>query len=397
VDFSDTTLEEIGDEVLVSGRRIREVKFPRTLRRAGSCLLADSTSLRMLDLRGTALEYIRYGLLLHSGVENVFFPDTLSILGICALCYTSLLELDLSNTKLTRLDFFLTGSNKVHCLVLPPTLIQLGDSSIRYFATLVPGFSFVPDLSKGGALVHLDLCHTQIKEIGRLSLYGAVNLQTLRLPATLERVGECFLPRADQLHSLDLSGTRLTELPSRFGLLSGLEELQLPATLQVIGDRVLQRTKLTRLDLSHTSVARIGVRFGLGSPLKSLLYLVAVRPYHDRLEQWLAVIGALLTLALNCLCLVTTLCEEAPTKERLLDVLSIFSVVEMSYFFLQALLLAIAALAELHRRRLQQQWQNNSSEQHNSSVEEGPVLKPPARTFNDERNLTELQNPLLSP
>lgn len=54
VDLSNTALEEIGDEVLVSGRRIREVKFPRTLRRAGSALLADSPSLRSVDLRDTA-------------------------------------------------------------------------------------------------------------------------------------------------------------------------------------------------------------------------------------------------------------------------------------------------------------------------------------------------------
>ncbi len=80
-----------------------------------------------------------------------------------------------------------------------------------------------------------------------------------------------FLLRAVRLESLDLSGTRLTELPFGFGSGTGLKALQLPATLQVIGDLVLQRTKLTSLDLSHTSVTRIGVEFALGSPLESLL------------------------------------------------------------------------------------------------------------------------------
>jgi Leucine-rich repeat (LRR) protein len=271
VDLSDTALEEIGDSVLRCCQRIREAKFPRTLRRAGSFLLAESPSLRKLCLKETSLECVGQRFLFYSGVESVWFPDTLGDLGDCALCFTSLKELDLSNTKLTRLDFFLIASNEVRSLVLPQSLIELGGPSIRYFAALGPNPAVVADRSCVGALVHLDLSHTQVQEIGLLFLYGAVNLQTLRLPATLEKVGERFLCWVVQLQSLDLSATNLTELPFGFGLVSGLKDLHVPSTLQAIGDQVLQRTKIPHLDLSHTKVTRIGKDFARRSPLQFLL------------------------------------------------------------------------------------------------------------------------------
>jgi Leucine-rich repeat (LRR) protein len=271
VDLRNTLVEVIGDQVLHRCKRIREVKFPRTLRCAGSFLLAESPSLRTVDFRGTELEWIGSDLLLKSGVESVWFPDTLSDLGVYALCFTSLLEVDLSHTRVSRLDCFLAGSNKMRYLVLPTTLVELAGASLQCFVVLAHDRSLVPDRRSGGALVHLDLSYTKLQTIGFLVLSGAVNLQTLRLPATLDRVGKCFLLQAVRLKSLDMSGTKLTELPFGFGTGSGLSELHLPSSLQIIGDKCLQRTKLMNLDLSHTKVTRIGIDFARRSPLQFLL------------------------------------------------------------------------------------------------------------------------------
>ncbi len=84
-----------------------------------------------------------------------------------------------------------------------------------------------------------------------------------------------------------------------------------------------------------------------------LLYTVAVRPHDSKLEQALFAFSAALLVAVAVTAVALTLGSDNPTTQQVFGVLSL---INTGFFFLQAGVLGVAAIATQHKRRVQRQW-----------------------------------------
>ena len=97
-----------------------------------------------------------------------------------------------------------------------------------------------------------------VKELGTSSLYNA-GIKDITLPSGLEKIGAFALADLTEMESVDLSGTKVTELdPYAFSGCSVLKEIKLPITLEYIGGGAFAGCKeLTEIELPQ-SLEEIG-------------------------------------------------------------------------------------------------------------------------------------------
>jgi hypothetical protein len=104
-----------------------------------------------------------------------------------------------------------------------------------------------------------------------------------------------------------------------------------------------------------------------------LLYLLAVRPYRNAVEQWSNVVGAIILGAMMIAgCVVTLMPEPTEKAQAAFDILSL---IQNVYFFLQAVVALVDALGAAHRRRVLAQWRRmEKCVESNTTEMEEPLL-----------------------
>lgn len=93
-----------------------------------------------------------------------------------------------------------------------------------------------------------------VTSLGDYAFYGCDNLVSVSLPSTLKSIGKGAFGNCTELRTLNLSPTKITEIPQRaFAGSVNLESVILPASAVKVGRESFSHTKISRLNLSGVS------------------------------------------------------------------------------------------------------------------------------------------------
>ncbi len=179
---------------------------------------------------------------------------------------TSLQEIDLRNTKLTEVEGAFRNVKNIENIKFPQAMTKLGD--VFYQSNLTE-----MDLSSYTNLKTLEGTFSECRSLVKVTLpeglttindafYGCQKLTSINLPKSLQVIGNSAFSNT-KFQKFDLSG--LTELQSiggsAFSGCSELSEIVFPASLEQIGNSAFSScNSLTSVDLSNTQLQRITER-----------------------------------------------------------------------------------------------------------------------------------------
>lgn len=175
-------------------------------------------NLESADLTQTNCTEIRQNCFDTTNLKIVKFPNTLEIISPGAFGSGKFEEIDLSNTKVNRIDrgaFY--GCDKLKTIKLPNTL------------TFIGGACFANCKS----LVEIDLSNTKIDTIDYDAFRACNSLKNIKLPNTLTAIGHDCFEECTSLETIDLSNTAIKEIP--YGLFIrciSLKTIFLPKTIK---------------------------------------------------------------------------------------------------------------------------------------------------------------------
>lgn len=96
-----------------------------------------------------------------------------------------------------------------------------------------------------------------LTSIGERAFFNS-SIQEIVFPSTLEKLEEDIFYYCKNLKRVDLSRTKLTELPASTFFLSGIEEIELPSTLKEIGSQAFLGTSKLKMIKVPENVKTIG-------------------------------------------------------------------------------------------------------------------------------------------
>ena len=230
----------------IGKKSLTSVRLPEATRSISQFAFAGCSNLKKVNF--TELKNLEY-------LDNYSFENT------------NLQEIDLSNTKLTEVDWAFRNVKNLEKIKFPQAVTKLGYvfykssmteidlSSYTNLKTLEGTFSECRDLAK----VILPEGLTSINS----AFSGCEKLTTINLPKSLQTIGSSAFS-STKLQKLDLSS--LTELQSigsyAFSSCNELSEILFPTSLEQLGDYAFAWccNKLTSIDLSNTQLQRISER-----------------------------------------------------------------------------------------------------------------------------------------
>ena len=234
------------------------------------------TSVRLPKITKTISDFAFAGC---SNLKVVNFTELTNLEAIYSNAFenTSLQEIDLRNTKLTEIEGAFRNVKNLETIKFPQAITRLGE--VFYGSTLKE-----IDLSNFTNLKTLDGTFGECKDLVKVTLpeglttinrafSGCEKLATINLPKSLQVIGNSAFSNT-KFQVFDLSS--LKELQSiggsAFSGCSELSEVILPASLEQINDYAFAWCyKLTSIDLSNTQLQRISNRTFSGcTALKSV-------------------------------------------------------------------------------------------------------------------------------
>ncbi len=187
-----------------------------------------SYALREIILPENCTSIVNYAFRYQAGLQNVVFPKSLTSIGQYAFRYcTSLTSIDLADTNVTEIKYeAFAYCTQLANIKLSKNLTKIGDvaffrcsslKSIELPSSLITLGAYV--FSECTSLATIDLSNTNVTEFpdGRNGtpygvFYGCTNLTSIKLPDTLEKIGDYAFYKCTSLTSIDLSDINVTEI-----------------------------------------------------------------------------------------------------------------------------------------------------------------------------------------
>jgi hypothetical protein len=244
VDFSGCDqLRQVGDCFLREATSLETFIFsPAALTNVGARFLSG-TSVQLVDLRATKLQWCENNFLFGSEVSTLLLPASLKDLTNFFCFKTKIVQLDLQHTSVSTLPTgFASNCFQLEQILFPPTLAQVEDQVLQ--STI--------------ALKEIDLAGTAVRTIGHGFLEGSEVIE-VHLPVTVERLGDGFLKHALRVEQLDLQvNAGLEVIGEDFLRGTPLLSVRFPSSLRQIGSRCLAETPIREVDLSELHQLTVG-------------------------------------------------------------------------------------------------------------------------------------------
>jgi hypothetical protein len=171
---------------------LTSVRLPPSVTSLGNSAFSSNPLLTSLDLSVCPIKTIGMGFVDHSAVTQLAFPRTLCSIGQAAFQRSIIVSVDLSNTVLESVSgFFMSHNRLLTTLRMPATLRRIGTHA--FFCC--------------ESLAALDLAATALEDVGEMFMPQCTSLTAVLLPATLRRVGKGAFMMCTALQHLDLSHT----------------------------------------------------------------------------------------------------------------------------------------------------------------------------------------------
>lgn len=174
---------------------------------------------------------------------GIVYPSTSN--GICRIVaerYRNLKRADLSKVIFTEEQKLDGNYLKIYEEIIVP-------NGCRYISS--EGFS------ENTALKYIDLSNTSIKEIPFFAFEKCTNLENIKLPTSLTKIGEGAFAGCSNLKTIDIPAS-LTEIGGgAFGGCRNLKTIHIPASLTEIGSGAFAWSGLENIDMSFCGVTEI--------------------------------------------------------------------------------------------------------------------------------------------
>ena len=174
---------------------------------------------------------------------GIVYPSTSN--GICRIVaerYRNLKRADLSKVIFTEEQKLDGNYLKIYEEIIVP-------NGCRYISS--EGFS------ENTALKYIDLSNTSIKEIPFFAFEKCTNLENIKLPTSLTKIGEGAFANCSNLKTIDIPAS-LTEIGEyAFAGCRNLKTIHIPASLTEIGSGAFARSGLENIDMSFCGVTEI--------------------------------------------------------------------------------------------------------------------------------------------
>lgn len=116
---------------------------------------------------------------------------------------------------------------------------------------LPKGITLICEGGMAGSAITEIVVPEGVTSIGDYAFYGCQKLEKVSLPSSLVSVGKGAFGNCVSLKDIDLSGTKITEIPERaFAGSVVLQNVKLPARIRKIGREAFSHTRVSNLDLS---------------------------------------------------------------------------------------------------------------------------------------------------
>ena len=210
-------ISDIVDGAFLSCSMLEEIKLPSSLKTIGSDAFWACTSLNHIDLPD-GLESVGESAFSFSGLTSVVIPESVCKIGIWAFEDTPLTYCEIKSPLREIPEGMFDECKQLQQVVLPNTVERFG--MWAFWCNFALSDINFPD---------------SLKELGYAAM-AATNIEPLKLPATVERIGEYCFGSANG-STVDLSLTQLKELPGHaFNECLNIKSIILPASMEVITD-----------------------------------------------------------------------------------------------------------------------------------------------------------------
>ena len=222
-------ITDIVDGAFLSCSMLEEIKLPSSLKTIGSDAFWACTSLNHIDLPD-GLESVGESAFSFSGLTSVVIPESACKIGIWAFEDTPLTYCEIKSPLREIPEGMFDECKQLQQVVLPNTVERFG--MWAFWCNFALSDINFPD---------------SLKELGYAAMAGT-NIEQLKLPATVERIGEyCF--GGANCSTVDLSLTQLKELPGHaFNECLNIKSIILPASMEVITDNFYLSPEIERVE-----------------------------------------------------------------------------------------------------------------------------------------------------
>ena len=215
------------------------------------------SKINTLSLSNTKITSLPTSTFLNAEIDQLILPNGLTDVNVGTFAFLKTNTLDLSNTKITSLPTSVFLNVKIGKLNLPDGLTVVGSGTFKQLK-----------------INTLDLSNTKITSLPT-SVFLNAEIEKLILPNGLtcvkhgtfkqSKINQLILPNelTDvesvafaflKTNTLDLSNTKITNLPTLVFLDAEIEKLILPNELNIVGSGTFKQSKINTLDLSNTKV-----------------------------------------------------------------------------------------------------------------------------------------------
>ncbi len=226
---------------------LNEVKFPSSIKKIHSEAFKNCISLIDIDLsKQNNLTMISDRVFLDCiNLKTISFPKSIQILGWDIISNTEIEEVDLSMaTELTNLSPAFSSAGKLKKIKLPITITKIEAGAFQYSGLKDIDFTYLNRLTviEGGVFTNCS------------------NLETIKLPSSVNQIGDQAFRGCSSLEIIDLSNlTSLNKISDGlFIICEKLKDIKFPNSILSMGSNIFGECKsLKKIDLSNLHSLKI--------------------------------------------------------------------------------------------------------------------------------------------
>ena len=241
-------LEIIEKYAFANCSSLKNINLPNTLKVIDDSAFNKCTCLNNIQLP-SSLEKIGRLAFLESGLKEINIPQNVSEVGEDAFfkCF-DLKKVDMSASNVTKLNNSTFDScSSLKKVILPKNLESIGEAAFSKCRVieeidLPESIKYIGEEAFNGCFSLKQIKLPNIERIEREAFCNCYNLKNVDFPSTLCYIGDSAFEHCEGLKKIDLSNTKI-ELISNgaFSYCTSLEEIKLPDTLEKIGECAFSR------------------------------------------------------------------------------------------------------------------------------------------------------------
>lgn len=236
IDLSNTKISEVADRAFYDCKSLIDVKLPETYSRIGSYAF-ENTKISSIDFPDEIVE-IGWEAFYGTEIEQIVVPANVKKIGSRAFASCD----NLVKVEFLGMDFDAAGA-------------MFGDSDQLKEIVIPEGTTRIPNYFYSGCNNFEEIVVPEtVTSIGGSAFSCCNNLKKVVLPDSVEVLGDYAFKECSSLDELDLSNTKITEIPGYAFAYCGIANFKFPNNVKVIGWQAFLGWKLPNIEIPDSVV-----------------------------------------------------------------------------------------------------------------------------------------------